>query len=52
MRIHASAEHGTCVELLAEEQSRTGWTAGGQTDDQPRGGADPDRTVETHEVGV
>ncbi len=56
MRIHASAERGTCVELLGVERDsgtrRRGWSSGGETDDQPRAGGESWARVETDEVGV
>lgn len=56
MRIHASAERGTCVELLGAErdkrQRRTGWKREGGRDDQTRGGGERWKRVERDEVGV
>lgn len=56
MRIHASAERGTCVELLGAErdkrQRRTGWKREGEQDDQTRGGRERWKSVERDEVGA
>ncbi len=56
MRIHASAERGTCVELLGAERDsgprRRGWSSGGETDDQPRAGGESWAREEMDEVGV